>query len=163
MTQSRVSRHGLERHSLPEWRSLKQLTIMQLAQQAGLSLATVQALEHGRTRPTIETAEQLANALDVFIEQIEWKEVLPLNRPLSKKLRNFPPEVGQTLRQFPAHVQSDMFVAVFKVVNEGMPVEEALSRLEGQLRAGGSSEDLIADARARVKEIIEEDRARKRR
>lgn len=150
-TPASLSRHGLERRPLRDWRTLRDLTIMQLAVQAGVSVATVQALEHGRTRPSIETAEKLASALNVFIEQIEWLEVSPVNQPPSKAYRQFPPGV-----------QVMMAAAVFQVLNEDRPLESALAKLVDDLRARPLPEDEIGDAIDRVRQVIEYDRARNR-
>jgi len=150
-TPASLSRHGLERRPLRDWRTRRDLTIMQLAVQAGVSIATVQALEHGRTRPTIETAEKLANALNVFIEQIDWLEVTPVNQPPSKAYRPFPPDV-----------QVKLAAAVFRVLTEGQPLENSLAQMEDELRKRPLPEDELGDAIDRVRQVVEDERARSR-
>ncbi len=74
-----TTRHGLEA------RTLRGLTMMELAGKVGTSLSVIDALEHGRTKPSIDTASRVAEVLDLFIEQIAWLE--PVAVPPSKRDR----------------------------------------------------------------------------
>jgi transcriptional regulator with XRE-family HTH domain len=57
--------------------------MMQLAVRSELSLSAVDSLEHGRTIPTVRTADALATALDLdCIDQVDWLE--PNAKPPSK-------------------------------------------------------------------------------
>lgn len=58
---------------LRAWRAQRVLTAEQLAQRAGISVATIYAIERGRELPRPKTAQKLAQALNV--DPIEIDEV----------------------------------------------------------------------------------------
>jgi transcriptional regulator with XRE-family HTH domain len=59
--------------------ALRGLSMMQLAVQSELSLSAVDSLEHGRTIPTVRTADALATALDLeAIDQIDLPAMPPV-------------------------------------------------------------------------------------
>lgn len=51
-------------------RNAKKLTILEVAQKAGLSKTGVRQLEVGRSNPTVETLVKLANALEVDFDTL---------------------------------------------------------------------------------------------
>ena len=57
--------------SLRQIRIARQLTIRELAQQAGVAPSTVYLLEAGRSRPTIRVIRKLSTALAVAPEMVE--------------------------------------------------------------------------------------------
>ncbi len=77
------SRHGLERRPLRGWRTLRGRTMFQLAVASGVSVSTIDSLEHARTEPSAKTATALAEALELYEEQLDWLE--PVAKPPSKQ------------------------------------------------------------------------------
>lgn len=70
---------NLERHSLREWRELRNMTAEQLAFKAGVTLSTVYSAERGRHPPRHATIVKLAAALStpdepLLIDQFIWPE-----------------------------------------------------------------------------------------
>jgi len=51
-------------------RTARKLTQEQLAYRAGVSVGTIARIERGATRPTLETLERLARALDVSVADL---------------------------------------------------------------------------------------------
>jgi transcriptional regulator with XRE-family HTH domain len=71
-----------EARTLAEWRRAKDMTQMELAVAAGLTLGTIQNLEGARQLPGMSTARRIAGALGVGVDQINWPEV---RRPYPSK------------------------------------------------------------------------------
>lgn len=51
-------------------RTKKNLTLMQLAAMTGISKSTLNNIENGRTSPTLDQLDAIANALDVRITDL---------------------------------------------------------------------------------------------
>lgn len=51
-------------------RTRKNLTLMQLAAMTGISKSTLNNIENGRTSPTLDQLDAIANALDVRITDL---------------------------------------------------------------------------------------------
>ena len=72
--------HQLERKTLPEWRKqpgradIAPMTQMELAVASGLHSSTIWAYENGTMSPNLANARKIADALGVFIDQIDWPE-----------------------------------------------------------------------------------------
>lgn len=66
---------GLEKKTLAEWRRIRGFTQMTLASEAGLTLGTIWNIEHGRNRPSFDTIQAIAKALNVLADQILWPNV----------------------------------------------------------------------------------------
>jgi transcriptional regulator with XRE-family HTH domain len=51
------------------------LTIEELARRSGLSMAFVWRLEHGRQRPSLQTAQQIARVLGVSTDELFRQDI----------------------------------------------------------------------------------------
>jgi transcriptional regulator with XRE-family HTH domain len=80
---------------LRELRAKRNLSIRTLAEQSGLNVNTLSLIENSRTSPSVNTLQQLANALDVHITAF-FKTDTPKNNILYQK-------VGQRPRTAFAH------------------------------------------------------------
>lgn len=61
-----------EAKRLAEWRKERQMTQMELAVAAKLTLATIQSIESMRRGVTLNTAQRIADALGVALTDIAW-------------------------------------------------------------------------------------------
>lgn len=61
-----------EKKRIAEWRQERHLTQMQLAVKAEVTIGTIQSIEAGRRGVNINTAQRLAEALGVTLNDIEW-------------------------------------------------------------------------------------------
>lgn len=64
----------IERKSLREWREERLLTLAELAAKVGVTTRTVWTWEHGLVEPRYRNQRQLAEALGVQPQQIDWGE-----------------------------------------------------------------------------------------
>jgi DNA-binding XRE family transcriptional regulator len=60
------------RKTVKEWREERELTQLELAIRAGLTPGTISNIETGRNQPRVAVAIQIAQALGVAVEQIQW-------------------------------------------------------------------------------------------
>ena len=67
----------LERKTLTEWRKARHMTQRRLAELSKTTVATIWNIEHGRNRPQLETAQSIADALEILVDQIIWPAVVP--------------------------------------------------------------------------------------
>jgi DNA-binding XRE family transcriptional regulator len=61
-----------DKRNLAAWRKARDMTQMELAVAAGLTLGTVQNLEGARQLPSMVTANRIAGALGVAVDDIAW-------------------------------------------------------------------------------------------
>ena len=76
-----------ERHTLAEWRVIKGFTQQELAEASHVHVSTISSIEYRGQSPILETREDIANALGVSVEQIDW--------PPSSRRRRIGPRRGQ--------------------------------------------------------------------
>ena len=67
----------LEHKTLAEWRKQRGMTQRRLAELTDMTVATIWNIEHGRNRPQLETAQHIADALEILVDQIIWPQVVP--------------------------------------------------------------------------------------
>ncbi len=72
-------------HGLRRIREAKALTQGQLAQRAGLNIATISRIENWQNSPTMSTLRALAQALDMSVADLET-EINPLARGLAQEV-----------------------------------------------------------------------------
>lgn len=61
-----------EKKRISDWRKERDLTQMQLAVKADVTIGTIQSIEAGRRGVNISTAQRIAEALGVTLVDIEW-------------------------------------------------------------------------------------------
>ena len=61
-----------ERHTLAEWRVIRGLTQQELAEASHVHVSTISSIEYRGQVPKADTALDIAGALGVSVEQIEW-------------------------------------------------------------------------------------------
>jgi DNA-binding XRE family transcriptional regulator len=66
------TRGGLPRQPLVAWRKARGLSQMKLAATIGVTLATIANIEQARNEPSLSTAQKIADALDLDLDQIIW-------------------------------------------------------------------------------------------
>ncbi|HEY7781322.1 MAG TPA: helix-turn-helix transcriptional regulator [Ktedonobacterales bacterium] len=66
------TRGGLPRKPLVAWRKARGLSQMKLAAAIGVTLATIANIEQARNEPSLSTAQKVADALDLDLDQIVW-------------------------------------------------------------------------------------------
>lgn len=84
------TRGGLPRKSLAVWRKERGLSQMKLAAAIGVTLATIANIEQARNEPSLSSAQKIADALDLDLDQIIW--------PLAHAATPFPSKAKRALR-----------------------------------------------------------------
>jgi len=68
---------AIERKKLADWRKVRgDMTQMQLAVKAEMSLSAVAGIEHGRQHPSFAAMQKIAHALGVEAWQIIWPDTV---------------------------------------------------------------------------------------
>lgn len=57
--------------SLKQWMGLKEITVQKMAEESGVSPATIMNIRQGKVKPNIETLKKIAAVLDVKVDDIE--------------------------------------------------------------------------------------------
>jgi DNA-binding XRE family transcriptional regulator len=81
---------GLPRRLLAVWRKDHGLSQMKLAAAIGVTLATIANIEQARDEPSLSTAQKIADALDLDLDQVIW--------PLAHVATPYPSKVNRRIR-----------------------------------------------------------------
>lgn len=65
---------GQKKRTLREWREVREMTPMELAYKAGVSLTTVLDVEQSRRSPSVITAQKIVAVLGISVADVRWPE-----------------------------------------------------------------------------------------